>query len=90
MFVGSEVKPTTSFGGADLYMDISVECIRHKSGNSIFSLSIKFGQYKVMPATLYSWNIGMFGIGPRTTISQSLKSKVEEAMRAYLKANFEL
>ena len=87
IFVENKVEPTTSFGSADLYMDISVECIRYASGKSIFSLSVKFGQYKVMPATFYNWNIGMFGIGPRNILSQSLKSKVQEAIDLFIQAN---
>lgn len=90
VFVASKVEPFASFGSSDLYMDISVECIRYTADNSIYTLSVKFGQYTVMPATLYNWNIGMFGIGTRNMVSQSLKAKVQEAMAVYMKANPEI
>lgn len=94
VFVRSRIKP---LGGnlymymfAPVYLKVTVNCLKLEASNPVYINAIYFGNYSEYVPTLYDHLLGNYGIGPVDAIETNIKANVEDAITAYLKANFDL
>jgi hypothetical protein len=90
VFIRSRIKPIDNFGDKPIHLEIAVECLPLEGTNPIYSFSVFFSRYNPRPSIYYAYNFGTFGIGEIDDALQSIKGSVEEAITAYIKANFDL
>ena len=80
---------------AILVLDVQANCLERDNLNPVFDVDVYFALYRFVDG-LYSgsfladWEFGSFGIGDHDYILQSVEDAVEDAITAYVKANFDL
>ena len=76
-----------------LVLAIHVGCLGRQTGNPVFDLDVHFAVYfqtagQFAGASLVDWQFGSFGIGGRDYILRAVDDAVEDAISAYVQANF--
>ena len=93
VLIRSRVKPLLGVEWVfdSLYLNVALSCIERKSTNQwIYKFDIYFGRWDVEPPISYQSDYDSFGIGPKQFIKDHVKENVENAMTAFIKANFNL
>lgn len=78
-----------------LVLDVELSCLERDRLNPVFNVDTFFGLYwfdddVYSGSVLINWGFGSFGVGGREFILRSLEDSVEDAITAYVKANFDL
>ena len=78
-----------------LVLDVEANCLERDNLNPVFDIDVYFAVYRLVDglysgAFLADWAFGSFGIGDRDYILRSVEDSVEDAITAYIKANFDL
>lgn len=78
-----------------IVFDVDVLCLDREDLNPIFNVDVYFALYifydeRLAGSMLIDWGFGAFGVGGRDYILQSVEDSVEEAITAYIRANFDL
>ena len=91
VLVRSRIKPLggTEWTSAPLYLSVMLNCMKLEGNNPIFTMRIAFGKLIPIPI-LYDHSFGYFGTRPKDFIESRLKDRVENAITAYIKVNFDL
>ena len=94
VFVRSRIKPVPadfkSLSGK-IYLDLSINCKKMESGNYMYSTRVMFARISTLTsAVLFNRSFGSFGIADKEHIEGSFKDSVENAITAFIKANFDL
>ena len=90
VLVRSRIKPLAdAWTSAPLYLSVMVNCVKLEGNNPVYQMEIAFGKRRPIPI-LYDHNFGNIGIGSKDFIESILKDKVEDAITAYIKVNFDL
>ena len=76
-----------------LVLAVHVGCLGREIGNPVFDLDVHFAVYsqtagQFAGASLVDWQFGTFGIGGRDYILRAVDDAVEDAIFAYVQANF--
>ena len=92
VLIRSRVKPLKGdiYAAGIVYLNIYVSCVPLESNNPVFNIEVNFGRINPKPAIIFDQSFGNSGIGDQDFIMQVLKERVESAMTAYIKANFDL
>lgn len=74
-----------------IYLSLNITCVKINSKTSrVYSITTLFGQYTPAPAILYNYPFGSAGSGREDDFKKAFKISVEDAVTAFLKANFDL
>jgi len=92
VFIRNRIKPLKEdvFVSGRIYLHLYVRCVQLKNNNPVFSARAYFGRLMPTPAVVFDYDFGNLGIGPTDYIQQKFKRYVEDAITAYVKANFNL
>lgn len=92
LLIRSRIKPLKEdiFVKDRVYLSLGLTCTKGNGGHS-FAITSQFGRYYPSPAVLlFDYDFGSMGAGSKTFIEQVFKSKVENAVTAFVKSNFNL
>ena len=78
-----------------IVFDVDLFCLDREDLNPIFNVDVYFALYifyddRFSGSVLIDWGFGAFGVGGRDYILQSVEDSVEDAITAYIRANFDL
>ena len=98
VFIRSRIKPLNdefAFLEGSLLLVIDINCVEVEQGGvkeGVWAAryDVRFGQFNVMPATSYPIDFGAVGLSNKESILSNVKKYIENAMTAYIKANFNL
>ena len=98
--IRSRIKPLSWVNGPEssdglLVLDVGTNCLKRDGLNAIFSIDVYFAFYFIedslnLGALLIDWDFGSFGVGGRDYILRSVEDSIEDAITAYVRANFDL
>ena len=73
----------------ELYLDLSVSCLDREDGSFVYAVDAYFAIHSPLGGQrlLIARRFGRLGLGDRTSILQAIQESVEDAGKAYLKAN---
>ena len=78
-----------------IVLDVELNCLERDGLNPIFRIDVYFALYwfedgAYTGTLLIDWDFGRFGVGDGDYILRSVEDSVEDAITAYVKANFDL
>ena len=91
VFVRSRIKPDPESWLKDsVYLHVYVACMKTEGSDPVYKIDVFFASVAGKSPVFYSWPFGTFGSGSVDRIQAAVKNAVEEAVTAYLRANFDL
>ena len=95
VFIRSRIKPLPakdySLPPGNIYLDLLINCKKMENGSYIFSLRVMFGRISPLPEfLLFNRSFGSYGFADKESIEDAFKDSVENAITAFIKANFDL
>ncbi len=95
VLIRSRIKPSGDWALANLYLSVVVQCMDITVGGrktgKVIQAKVDFGRRNPKPAILYDSGFGTLLISVKEDYALSrIKAAVEDAVTAYLEANFEL
>ena len=90
VFIRSRVKPIEGIPSRKPYLNVNLNCLNVEGISPVFTINIHFAEQTDEAYILFDKSFSYFGIGRKEFILQGMKSKIEDAMTEYIKANFDL
>ncbi|MDJ0760381.1 MAG: hypothetical protein QNJ19_13355 [Woeseiaceae bacterium] len=91
VLVRSRVKPVSLGAEKDLFLDVTVYCLKPAKTNPVFVISVNFSSITEDGVPIaYDFDFGTIGMGKKENVEATLRSLVEDAITVYLRANFDL
>ena len=94
VLIRSRVKPLTGdeWSIHSLYFEVILNCFKKKPNEQlqIYALNAHFGNFSLNPPVWYQWPYRSFGRDEKEGLKSVIKSRAEEAITDFIKANFDL
>ncbi len=91
VLVRSRVKPVGLDADKDLFLDVTMYCLKPAKTNPVFVFSVNFSSITEDGVPIaYDFDFGTIGMGKKENVETTLRSLVEDAITVYLRANFDL